>query len=286
MGYFPIGAIVDSFKMETHEAIKKAASLGIEGLQIYCTKGIHAPENFSKADRRELLNFAKDHGLKFSAICGDLGGGGFTHPELNPDRIEKSKRIIDMCADLETNVVTTHIGVVPEDKNHERYKILQEACHELAMYADSVGAKFAIETGPERSIVLKEFLDSLGSTGVSVNLDPANLVMVTGDDPVGAVYNLQKYIVHTHAKDGVKLLDVGPEIVYRVVHPVPEELQGKKFYQEVPLGQGSVDFPKYLAALKDIGYKGFLTIERECGDNPAADIGIAVEHLKKSMAGL
>ena len=68
MGYFPIGAIVDSFKMETHEAIKKAASMGIEGLQIYCTKGIHAPENFSKADRRELLNFAKDHGLKFSAI--------------------------------------------------------------------------------------------------------------------------------------------------------------------------------------------------------------------------
>ena len=85
MGYFPIGAIVDSFKMETHEAIKKAASMGIEGLQIYCTKGIHAPENFSKADRRELLNFAKDHGLKFSAICGDLGGGGFTHPELNPE---------------------------------------------------------------------------------------------------------------------------------------------------------------------------------------------------------
>ena len=199
MGYFPIGAIVDSFKMETHEAIKKAASMGIEGLQIYCTKGIHAPENFSKEDRRELLNFAKGHGLKFSAICGDLGGGGFTHPELNPEKIEKSKRIIDMCADLETGVVTTHIGVVPEDKNHERYKILQEACHELAMYADSVGAKFAIETGPERSIVLKEFLDSLGSTGVSVNLDPANLVMVTGDDPVGAVYNLQKYIIHTHA---------------------------------------------------------------------------------------
>ena len=110
MGYFPIGAIVDSFKMETHEAIKKAASMGIEGLQIYCTKGIHAPENFSKEDRRELLNFAKGHGLKFSAICGDLGGGGFTHPELNPEKIEKSKRIIDMCADLETGVVTTHIG--------------------------------------------------------------------------------------------------------------------------------------------------------------------------------
>ena len=190
MGYFPIGAIVDSFKMETHEAIKKAASMGIEGLQIYCTKGIHAPENFSKADRRELLNFAKDHGLRFSAICGDLGGGGFTHPELNPEKIEKSKRIIDMCADLETGVVTTHIGVVPEDKNHERYKILQEACHELAMYADSVGAKFAIETGPETAPVLAEFVKAAGR-GVGVNLDPANFVMVTGQDPTEAVYLLR-----------------------------------------------------------------------------------------------
>ncbi len=285
MGYFPIGAIVDSFKMETHEAIKKASEMGIEGLQIYCTRGIHAPENFSKADRRELLNFTKDHGLRFSAICGDLGGG-FGNPEQNPERIEKSKRIIDMCADLETTVVTTHIGVVPEDKNHERYKIMQEACYELAQYADSVGFKFAVETGPERSIVLKEFLDSLGSTGVSVNLDPANFVMVTGDDPVEAVYNLRKYIVHTHAKDGVRLVNAGPDVVYRVVHPVPTEYQGKKLYQELPLGQGSVDFPAYLAALKDIGYKGFLTIERECGDNPAGDIGIAVEHLRKCMEGL
>ena len=33
-----------------------------------------------------------------------------------------------------------------------------------------------------KSIILKKFLDSLGSRGVGVNLDPANLVMVTGDN--------------------------------------------------------------------------------------------------------
>ena len=109
------------------------------------------------------------------------------------------------------------IGVVPEDKNHERYKIMQEACFALAAYADSVDAHFAIETGPETSAVLKRFLDGLHSTGVAVNLDPANLVMVTGDDPVGAVHNLKDYIVHTHAKDGVKLYDKAPEVIYGVV---------------------------------------------------------------------
>ena len=129
----------------------------------------------------------------FSALCGDLGKG-FGNKEQNPELIEKSKRIIDLALDLETNIVTTHIGVVPSDKNHERYKIMQEACFELASYADSVNAHFAIETGPEVSMVLKEFLDSLNSTGVAVNLDPANFKMVTGDDPVQAVHNLKKYI--------------------------------------------------------------------------------------------
>ena len=82
---------------------------------------------------------------------------------------------------------------------------MQEACFELATYADTLDAHFAIETGPETSATLKEFLDSLNSTGVAVNLDPANLRMVTGDDPVTAVHNLQRYIVHTHAKDGNRL---------------------------------------------------------------------------------
>jgi len=52
----------------------------------------------------------------------------------------------------------------------------------------------------------------------------------------------------------------------------------------VPLGQGSVDFPAYLKALDEIGYKGFLTIEREVGDNPAADIQLAAEFLRQVMA--
>ena len=277
---FPIGVILESFKTDRSTAIKKAAELGAQGIQMYATKGENSPENLSASARRALLDEVKGNGLVFSALCGDLGKG-FGNPDLNPELIEKSKRIVDLAKELETDIVTTHIGVVPEDKNHDRYKIMQEACFELAAYADSMGAHFAIETGPETSAVLKEFLDSLGSTGVAVNLDPANLMMVTGDDPAGAVYNLRKYIVHTHAKDGNMLLRTNPEYIYRVVHPVPQELEGKRFFEEVPLGTGSVDFAKYLKALEDIGYRGFLTIEREVGATPEADILTAKNYLEK-----
>ena len=275
---FPIGVILESFRTNRTTAIKKAAAMGANGIQMYATQGENAPEALNSAARRALLDEVKGEGLVFSALCGDLGHG-FGDPELNPSLIEKSKRIIDMAKDLETDVVTTHIGVVPTDKNHDRYKIMQDACFQLASYADSVQAHFAIETGPETSAVLKEFLDSLNSTGVAVNLDPANLRMVTGDDPVTAVHNLKRYIVHTHAKDGNRLFAANPEYIYGILHPVPEELNGKKFFEEVPLGTGSVDFPAYLKALEEIGYKGFLTIEREVGDTPEKDIKIAYDFL-------
>lgn len=278
---FPIGVIIDSFRIPIKDAVKKAADVGAKGIQVYSTRGEMAPENLTGTARSEFRKLVEDNGLVISALCGDLGGGGFVHPEQNPAKIEKSKRILDLAKELGTDVVTTHIGVVPADKEHDRYKILQEACSELAEYADSIKAHFAIETGPETSAVLKSFLDSLDSRGVGVNLDPANLVMVTGDDPAGAVMNLKDYIVHTHAKDGKQNFYVDPEMVYGMV-PASGLPEGKSF-EEVPLGEGSVPWARYLSALDEIGYKGFLTIEREVGDKPEVDIRKAVRFLQEMM---
>lgn len=279
---FPIGAMVDSFNTEFKTAVKLAADIGAKGIQMYCTYGDHAPENMTSEKISEILDIVRSNGLVFSAICGDLGMG-FGKPEKNHDNVEKSKKIMELAKKLECDIVTTHIGVVPNDKNHDRYKIMQEACISLAAFADDIGSHFAIETGPETAETLKMFLDSLESKGVAVNLDPANFAMVTGDDPVKAVYTLKDYIVHTHAKDGIKLRESNPEYIYNVTHPIPEEYQTMKFFEEVQLGKGSVDFKNYLKALEDIGYKGFLTIERECGDNPASDIKSAAEYLSNIM---
>lgn len=278
MYHFPIGVILDSFRTDIPTALDKAVSVGAQGLQVYATRGEMSPEELTGQKRKDFKKAVEDHGLAISALCGDLGQG-FGNPKKNPELIEKSKRILDMAVELGTNVVTTHIGVVPSDPRHPRYQILQEACGQLAEYADSLNAHFAIETGPEKATTLRCFLDGLHSTGVAVNLDPANFVMVTGDDPVKAVYTLREYIVHTHAKDGIQCYEEAPEVVYSG-HSEDDVIVTSPAFIEEPLGQGAVDFDRYLKALEDIGYKGYLTIEREVGDDPEGDIRNAVQFLK------
>lgn len=274
---FPIGVLLESFRTDVKSALKKAADAGVQGVQIYATNGDMSAENLTGEKRRELLSMVQSHGLTISALCGDLGHG-FGDLQKNPVLVERSKRILDLAKDLETDIVTTHIGVVPSEVSHPRYQIMQEACGELARYADEMKAHFAIETGPETAVILKKFLDGLGSKGVAVNLDPANFVMVTGDDPVQAVYTLKDYIVHTHAKDGRRLIESDPEVIYRIIEDVIQE--GDAFI-ELPLGSGDVDFSAYIKALDEIGYRGFLTIEREVGEDPEKDIRSAVSFLKK-----
>ena len=282
MSRFSIGVILDSFRKPFPEALDLAQKLGVQGIQVYAARGEMTPECMNARQRRDFLNQVRDHGLTISALCGDLGRG-FGNAEQNPELIRRYKLIVDLAKDLETDIVTTHIGVVPASAQHPRYAVMQDACGELAAYADQMQAHFAVETGPEPSATLRAFLDGLHSTGVSVNLDPANLVMVTGDDPVQAVRNLAPYIVHTHAKDGVRLRIEDPEVIYGVSNHGNPHLELGPAYREVPLGQGSVPFDAYLDALEEIGFHGFLTIEREVGDEPAADIALAVDFLRQRV---
>lgn len=282
-----IGVLVESFRKNIRQGIAKAKEVGAEGIQIYAVGGETAPWNLSSKDRKELLDLVRSHGMEISALCGDFGGYGFTNPEENPSRIEKSKQIMDLALDLDCRVVTTHIGVIPPDKSHPRWAIMQEACEILGEYGEQVGATFAIETGPETAAVLRGFLDSLSSKGVGVNLDPANLVMVTGDDPVEAVHLLKDYIVHTHAKDGRLLKKAQPEIFFPTYgSPIETVEDDSEYCIETPLGEGEINFYKYIKALDHVGFTGYLTIEREVGDNPEADIKMAVNFLNHILKEL
>lgn len=281
-----LGVISDCFKRPMAESIALAGALGLDGIQMYAVGGDICPDALLGNEEKlnEYKALLKKHGLTVSALCGDLGGHGFERKNENPERIEKTKRIVDLAVAFGTRVVTTHIGVIPEDAGSEKYQTMLTALKECGAYAAAKGVTLAIETGPETAPVLYGFVLAAGE-GVGVNLDPANFVMVTGQDPAEAVRLIGKKIVHTHLKDGKMLKKSDPlEIYNHFADGGIEALNVADYFIETPVGEGDVDFTAYIAALKEIGYDGFLTIERETGADPSADIKKAAEYARKNFS--
>ncbi len=264
-----IGILVDNLHLGVRESIVKARELGADGFQIFCISGEMAPENMPQSKCGEFKKFVAGQGLEISALCGDLGKG-FLKAESNAEVLPRMKEIVDLAVRLDVRIITSHIGRLPADENDPAWAVGLAAFDQLGAYAEQRGRIIAMETGPEEPIVLKRFLDKIGNKGIGVNYDPANLIMAGPFDHIGGLRVLKDYIVHTHAKDAVRLQS--------------EKSAGNDLFKrkvlEVPLGQGGVAFRYYAWMLQEIGYQGYLTIEREAGRDPARDVGEAVRFLR------
>lgn len=124
------------------------------------------------------------------------------------------------------------------------------------------------ETGQETPVTLKRAIQdiekTLGKGNVGINLDPANLIMYGKANPVDALEVFGEYVRGIHGKDGMYPTD------------------GHYLGAEMPLGQGKVNYPAFIAKLKEVGYDGDITIEREItGEEQKKDIMMAKEILEK-----
>ncbi len=282
-----IGVIVEMFRCPLEEGFRKAHELGVSGVQIYALSKYFDMLNEPESRLKELKALADSYNLEFAAVCADLGGHGFTDPAGNPARLEKTRKIMERSKIFGTKVLTTHIGVVPSDRDSAIYADVVKTMQEVGRMALDNGMVLAIETGPESPELLKQFLIDVGSAGIAVNMDPANLEMVINCNSADAVRTLSGRIVHTHAKDGLHLRDCNPKEVYDAFaeggFEALVERTGELFC-EVELGKGQIDWDAYLQALRDTGYDGFLTVEREVGDNPDAEITNAVRFLQAKLS--
>ena len=289
---FKIATLADFFGVGVIKGIIESEQCGAEGVQLYAWNELN-PFEITSEKTRDIKNAAEDCGQAVTALCGELSAistnrHGLEISANNPAQVDYLKRVFDLAAALNCNVVTTHVGIIPEDKNSKIYITMQNACIELSDHAAKLGAWLAIETGPEPINRLCDFIDGIPNGRIAINYDPANLVMVTNDDEVGGVLMAGKRIVHTHAKDGIMKKYAGPEYIYGIFADggIDALATMGDYFLETPLGQGNVRWPEYLGALRDIGYTGYLTIEREVGENAADDIRLAVGFLKEQLQSL
>jgi len=176
---------------------------------------------------------------------------GFIPPATRVEREARTLEISDFAAELGVPAIALHVGFVPEDDRDADYIAVREMVRRVCDHAAKHGQVFALETGQEPAETLLAFFHDVNRENLRINFDPANLILYGSGDPVAALGVLGRYIVSVHCKDG---------------NWPPKGVPGA-LGEEMPLGQGAVGIPRFIAKLKEIGYKGPLCIEREVPDH-------------------
>jgi inosose dehydratase len=110
-----------------------------------------------------------------------------------------------------------------------------------------------VESGAE----VRRLLDATDPDLLGVCLDTGHWTFGTGEDPADAVRELGDRIWHVHFKD------CDPAIVAESRRMEWDGLTSTGHGVFCELGKGSVDFPGVLAALRDVGYDGWIVVEQD-----------------------
>lgn len=274
MSQWPIG-VFTSLDAGLGTQIDVVAELKIPSIHL------HAPHagNRSEARAKEFLGICSDADITITCVfCGFEGESyadipttartiGLVPEELREQRAADARLSAQFARDLGCETLGMHIGFVPEDRAGESYKdlirVTQAFLDELAGH----GQKLHLETGQETAEHLLDFLGDVDRPNLFINFDPANMILYGTGDPIEALRKVGPYVRSVHCKDAVW---------------APEGERGKSWGREVALGQGDVNIRAYLETLKEVGYTGPLTIERETPEDRVqqkADIKTAVDLL-------
>jgi sugar phosphate isomerase/epimerase len=220
-------------------------------------KGDLTPQNLSQTGRRELRHLLSSNNLEASALYCPLRRG-LDVAENQAARIDYLKEVLSLSFDLGPRIVIVQAGKVPEKEDDPRFLLMHDALEALARHGDRSGATLALDTGLESGEALKRFLDRFDTAGLSVNFNPANL-LVAGFNPYEAARALGRRIVHAIAQDA------------RSVSP--------NRLQTVLAGHGDIEWMQMLATFEEIEYKGFLIVPGE----DVAELNAGVSFLRRLM---
>lgn len=258
---------------DTAADFKKIHELGFPTCQLNCWDA----RRMSFETAEQVLAACEDYHVEITALwCGwpgpkawDFIDGpltlGLVPPAYRAERLDALLQGADFARQIGVKRLVTHVGYIPENPNDPQYREVVAALRHLVGYCREQEIHFLFETGQETPVTLLRTIDDIGLDNVGINLDPANLILYGKANPLDALDVIGQYVMGVHAKDGL--------------YPT----NGRQLGREVPLGEGKVNFPALIARLKELGYDGALTIEREIsGDEQIRDI-LSAKRLLESL---
>lgn len=257
-----------------------ARELGIPTVQVHTP---HA-ENRTAASAENFKARCRDAGIRITCVFGGFEGESYADiattaatvglvPEATrAARAKEMKAISDFVVLLGCDTIGMHIGFVPQDRTCASYKGLIEITRDLLDHAKKNGQKMHLETGQETADHLLEFIHDVDRDNLFINFDPANMILYGTGNPIEALKKVGHLVRSVHCKDATW---------------ADQAVRGKEWGREVALGEGDVNIETYLRTLKEIGYQGPLTIEREIAhdrERQRRDIGTAAALLQRLRA--
>jgi sugar phosphate isomerase/epimerase len=262
--------------------LEVARELGVPTIQLHTP---HAEGRTPEAAEK-FVRKLKDYGIELTCVFGGFEGEsyadiptvertiGLVPRETRDARLVEMKEISDFTRLLGCSVIGLHVGVVPHDRRSKDYAEVIDITRQLCDHAARNGQAVHLETGQETAEALLKYIEDSERKNLFINFDPANMILYGTGEPIPALKMVGKYVRSVHCKDGTW-----------------SDQPGVTWGCEVPLGKGDVDMRAYLSTLKEIGYTGPLTIEREIPQEPErqkAEILHAtglLEQLKKEILG-
>jgi sugar phosphate isomerase/epimerase len=254
-----IGIRLESLGLPLRRALLEAQRLGVLGVQVDAA-GELAPKQLSQSGRREFRNLLRAYNVELTALGCPLRHGLNVAENLEA-RLDHVRQVMTLAFELGPRRVIVHAGRIAEEATGPGMTLIRESLLALSQHGDRIGTVLALETGLESGATLARYLASFDSGSLAVNFDPANLVM-HGFDPYTALSELNRHVVHVHAKDA-------------------RSASASRSAAEVPLGHGDVDWMKLTALLRELEYRGWLIVEREGGTQRVADVAEGVALLRR-----
>jgi L-ribulose-5-phosphate 3-epimerase len=250
-----IGLIVnlrsDTDISERFTALK---SFGLSHCQLVCWD----PALITNLDlARSIRKTAKMMGITISVFWCGYGGKvvwdfyegqttiGLVPPSTRAERLKTLIAGASFAHELGVSFLATHVGYLPENPFDPNYVGTIAALKELVAACAKKGITFLFETGQETPTTLLRAIQEINKPNVGINLDSANLIMYGKANPCDALDVFGQYVKQLHGKDALYPTD------------------GRYLGMEKRLGEGKVNYPVLLWKLKQLGFDGDITIERE-----------------------